>query len=154
MGNNLLIRNTKAEDIITLSKVLRASDKEEIEDMGYAPLNALLDGYFMSDECYSAFVPLIDKKVNNLLGVFGFKKDTHSIWFLGSDLCMSFPKEWIRTAGYYIRHFLEITPILANTVSIKNKLHIKWLKHMGAVFSAPYLINNNYFQDFYILKHN
>ena len=154
MGNNLFIRNAKVEDIIALSKVLRTSDKEEIEDMGYIPLNALLDSFFMSDECYSAFVSIKDKKANNLLGVFGFKKDTHSIWFLGSDLSGSCPKEWIRTAGYYIRHFLEITPILANTVSTKNNIHIKWLKRMGAVCSAPYLINNNYFQDFYILKHN
>ena len=43
-------------------------------------------------------------------------------------------------------------PILTNTVSTKNTLHIKWLKRMGAKFSAPYLINDHYFQDFYIIK--
>ena len=76
---------------------------------------------------------------------------SYLIW-LGSDECEHCKRQWIRTAGYYIKHFLEISPILTNTVSTKNTLHIKWLKRMGAKFSAPYLINDHYFQDFYIIK--
>lgn len=141
-----MVKPTKAEDVLQLVNNLRNCDKEEIEALGGNPLNSLLDGYFISDECYSAFV------ANHIIGIFGFNKETHSIWFLGNDLCSSVPKEWVRTAGYYIKHFLEISPILTNIISINNRLHIKWLKRMGAIFSAPYLINNKYFQDFFIIK--
>lgn len=146
MENKFMVTAAKAEDAIKLANNLRKEDLEELEALGGIALNSLLDGYFLSDECYSAFVD------NHIIGMFGINKETHSIWFLGSDLCLSVPREWIRTAGYYIRHFLEISPILTNTVSINNKLHIKWLRRMGAKFSAPYLINNHYFQDFFIIK--
>lgn len=146
MGNKFMVNPTKAEDIVKLANNLRIEDIEEILAIGSLPLNSLLDGFFLSDECYSAFVD------NHIIGIFGFNKEYHTIWFLGNNLCESVKKEWIRTAGYYIKHFLDISPILTNTVSSKNKLHIKWLKRMGAIFSAPYLINNHYFQDFYIIK--
>lgn len=141
-----MVKTTKAEDVAQLSGSLRLADIEELEALGSLPLNSLMDGFLMSDECYSAFVG------NHIIGIFGVHLKSQTIWFLGSDLCETVPKEWIRTAGYYIKHFLELCPVLTNTVSVKNKLHIKWLKRMGAKFSAPYLINNNYFQDFFIIK--
>lgn len=146
MGNKFMVVPTKAEDVLKLVNNLRKADIEEILAMGSLPLNSLLDGYFLSDKCYSAFVD------NHIIGIFGFNKKYHTIWFLGSNLSKSVKKEWIKTARYYINHFLELSPILTNTVSINNKLHIKWLKRMGAIFSIPYSINNHYFQDFYIIK--
>lgn len=146
MGNNFMVSPTKAEDISKLANNLREADVDEILALGGLPLNSLLDGYLLSDECYSAFVD------NHIIGIFGFNEKYHTIWFLGNELCETVPREWIKTAGYYIQHFLNLSPVLTNTVSIKNKLHIKWLKKMGAKFSAPYMINNRYFQDFYIIK--
>ena len=141
-----MVRRTKAEDVIDLMHKLRQEDVMELEAQGYTPLMALMDGYIFSDECYSAFVD------NHIAGMFGINQRTNSIWFLGSDAINNCKRQWIITAGYYIRHFLEFTPILTNKVSTSNTLHIKWLKRMGAKFSAPYLINNHYFQDFYIIK--
>lgn len=146
MENNITVSTSKAEDVQKLYKILRKDDLDEIKALGSLPLNSLLDGYLFSDECYSIFVN------NDIIGMFGFNKQIHAIWFLGSEVCSLFPKEWIKLARYYIKHFLDISPILANTISTNNKLHINWLKRMGAVFSAPYLINNTFFQDFYIIK--
>lgn len=146
MENNFMVKITKAEDVMNLIGNLRKDDLEELEAMGSTDVISLMDGYIFSDECYSAFVN------NHIIGMFGFNKRTNSIWFLGSDECEHCKRQWIRTAGYYIKHFLEISPILTNTVSTKNTLHIKWLKRMGAKFSASYLINDHYFQDFYIIK--
>ena len=146
MENNFMIKITKAEDVKNLIGSLRQDDLDEITAMGSNELNSLMNGFLLSDECYSVFVN------NHIVGMFGFNKQTSSIWFLGSDGCNHCKRQWLRTAGYYIRHFLEISPILTNTVSIKNILHINWLKRMGAIFSAPYMINNQYFQDFYIIK--
>lgn len=146
MDNNFMVKQTKAEDIQLLVNNLRQDDIDELTAGGSTPLVSLMNGYLMSDECYSAFA-------NNLIiGMFGVNYQTHSIWFLGNDLCASVKREWIRTAAYYIRHFLELSPVLMNTVSTKNTLHIKWLKRMGAKFSAPYERNNHLFQDFYIIK--
>ena len=141
-----MIKITKAEDVKNLIGSLRQDDLDEITAMGSNELNSLMNGFLLSDECYSVFVN------NHIIGMFGFNQATNSIWFLGSDECEKCKRQWIREASYYIKHFLEITPILTNTVSTKNKLHINWLKRMGAIFSAPYLINNQYFQDFYIIK--
>lgn len=141
-----MIKITKAEDVLNLIGHLRQDDLDELSIKGHTDLIALMDGFIFSDECYSVFVN------NHIIGMFGFSKQTQSIWFLGSDECATYKREWLRSARYYIRHFLEVSPILTNTVSIKNELHIKWLKRMGAKFSAPYLINDHYFQDFYIIK--
>jgi hypothetical protein len=141
-----MIKITKAEDVKNLIGSLRQGDLDEITAMGSNELNSLMNGFLLSDECYSVFVN------NHIIGMFGFNQATNSIWFLGSDECEKCKRQWIREASYYIKHFLEITPILTNTVSTKNKLHINWLKRMGAIFSAPYLINDQYFQDFYIIK--
>ena len=140
------VRISKAEDIQLLVDNLRQDDIDELKAAGFTPLDALLQGYFYSNECYSAFVN------DQIIGMFGVCYPTHSIWFLGSDLSASVKREWIRTASYYIRHFLETKPVLTNTVSTNNKVHIKWLKRMGAKFSAPYEYNNHLFQDFYLIK--
>ena len=146
MDNKFMVKLTKAEDVVNLIGHLRQDDLDELQIKGHTDLIALMDGYIFSDECYSVFVN------NHIAGMFGVSKRTKSIWFLGSDECEHCKRQWIRTAGYYIRHFLEISPVLTNTVSTNNKVHIKWLKRMGAKFSAPYLINDHYFQDFYIIR--
>lgn len=146
VNKNFKVRVTKAEDISLLVDNLRQDDVDELTAGGSTPLVSLMNGYLMSDECYSAFVN------NQIAGMFGVNYQTNSIWFLGNDLSVQVKKEWIRTAAYYIRHFLEFSPVLRNTVSTNNKVHIKWLKRMGAKFSVPYEFNNHLFQDFYIIK--
>lgn len=143
---NFEIKPAEIKDIISLKDNLRQADINALTALGSTTLNSLLDGYLSSDECYSTYIN------NQVAGVFGFNKKYNCIWFLGSDLIDTVPKEWIKTGKKYINHFLELSPVLKNTISLDNKLHIKWLKRMGARFSAPYLINNTYFQDFFIIR--
>lgn len=143
---NLCVTPTKIEDILSLKDNLRKDDIKEITILNSNPLHSLLEGFFLSDECYSVFVG------EHIVGIFGFNKKYHNIWFLGNSLSETYKRIWIKPASYYIKHFLEISPVLTNIISVENKLHIKWLERMGAKFSAPYKINNHYFQDFYIIK--
>lgn len=145
-NKQIQVKLTKAGDVLLLKDRLRQEDLADLRASGSTPLRSLMEGYAFSDECYSVFVD------NLIIGMFGFCKLTHSIWFLGSDECNECKREWLKVARSYIKHFLELSNVLANTVSIENKLHIKWLKRMGAKFSVPYLINNHYFQDFYIIR--
>lgn len=146
MVNNFYIKPSIIADVTKLVDNLRQADIDEITAQGHNPLISLFDGFFFSDECYTCFFN------NKVMGMFGIDIKFNSIWFLGSDDSEKVAREWIKEGRYYINHFLELSPILTNTVSTKNKLHIGWLKRMGAKFSAPYLINNHYFQDFYIIK--
>ena len=131
MENNFMVKITKAEDVMNLIGNLRKDDLEELEAMGSTDVLSLMDGYIFSDECYSVFVNNhcesggSERTHFRIIGMFGMNKRTNSIWFLGSDECGHCKRQWIRTAGYYIKHFLEISPILTNTVSTKNTLHIK-----------------------------
>jgi hypothetical protein len=141
-----MVKATKAEDALYLAENLRKEDLEEMTILGHPPFISLMDGFLFSDECWTAFVD------NHIIGMFGFNKETQSIWFLGSELSRKTKREWLIVAKEYINRFLNQSPILTNTVSTNNKLHIRWLKRMGAKFSAPYLINDHYFQDFYLFK--
>lgn len=141
----LYIRPAEAEDIKDLKDNLRQADIEEITATGSNPLTSLCEGFIFSKECYTV--------INNKkpIGMFGLGVN-NSIWFLGTEETIKHPKEWIKIGRQYINHFLEIYPVLANTVSVNNTAHINWLKHLGAKFSAPYEKNSNLFQDFYIIK--
>lgn len=130
----LEIKNSTIEDAITLSKNLRREDIEELKLNDTTPLTALLKGYIFSEECYSAFV---DGELSGMFGVSGDIMPTGwaSIWFLGSDTIMKVKRDWIKSGRFYIKKFLEKYKILANSVDIRNKKHIYWLKKMGAVFT-------------------
>lgn len=146
--DKIIVTPTKAEDVMDLVHNLRLEDVEEIEALGNIPLVSLFNGFLFSDECYTAFVD------NYIIGIFGYCSQNKRIWFLGSELSKKTKREWLINAKHYINHFLKKEPILMNTVLTKNKLHIQWLKRIGAKFSAPYFINNHCVQDFYIIRQN
>lgn len=149
--HKLTIKITKADDIQYLCNQLRQADVNELTACCSDPLTSLSEGYIFSDECYTAYVD------NEPAGMFGvasniLPENMASIWFLGTDKMSLVPKEWIRTGRYYINHFLLNNPVLTNMVSTENKLHIKWLEKMGAIFSAPIEFNNHQFLQFYIIN--
>ena len=147
--NNFYIRPSEAEDIMYLKDNLRQADIEEITATGSNPLVSLCEGYIFSQECYTC---IYNDKPSGMFGLSYFGDKQGSIWFLGTDDLQKVPKEWLICGRQYINHFLEIYPILSNMVSIDNRVHIRWLKHLGAIFSAPYEVNGNLFRDFYFLQ--
>lgn len=145
----LYIRPSEGSDIEYLKDNLRQADLEEVAALGSTPLVSLCDGYIFSQECYTV---VCEDKPSGMFGLSYLDDSTGSIWFLGADNLLQFPKQWIKLGRQYINHFLEIYPVLANTVSVNNKVHIGWLKHLGAIFSLPYEKNSNLFRDFYFIK--
>lgn len=144
---NFYIRPSEAEDIMYLHDKLRQADIEEITALGSNPLTSLCEGYIFSQECYTC---VYNNEPSGMFGLSYFNGEG-SIWFLGTDNIQKVPKEWIKQGRQYINHFLEIYPILSNMVSINNKAHIRWLKYLGAIFSAPYEFNGSLFKDFYFI---
>jgi hypothetical protein len=110
-----MVKATKAEDALYLAENLRKEDLEEMTILGHPPFISLMDGFLFSDECWTAFVD------NHIMGMFGFNKETQSIWFLGSELSRKTKREWLIVAKEYINRFLNQSPILTNTVSTNNK---------------------------------
>ncbi len=148
--NKVTIRASVAQDITDLKDNLRKADIEELSALGSTPLVSLCEGFLYSDKCYTCL------KGNKPIGMFGLSKtlikNQGSIWFLGSYETLKYPKGWLKIGGQYINDFLKIYPVLTNIVSVNNIEHINWLKHLGAIFSAPYKFNDNLFQDFYFIK--
>lgn len=148
--NEMLFEPAKPGDIVYLADKLRQVDLDELMMLGRKdPFDSLFEGYCCSDEVYT--VRLKEEPI----GVFGFCKCTNCIWFLGSDLCDTefvSKRAWLKAGRFFISRWLAQTPVLTNRISVANTLHIQWLTWMGAVFSAPYLINGYEFEDFYIIK--
>lgn len=147
--NKLIIKPTKANDINLLHNDLRKEDKEELELLNLTPLEALLEGYAYSAECYSVFVN------QDIIGMFGIathyqyqKLDIPRIWYLGNDKINLVPKQWYKTSKYYINKFYKKYGTLTNIIWLKNKKIRQWLKHLGAIFDTPV----NDFNHFYICK--
>lgn len=143
------IRASEADDIKYLKNNLRQADIEEVTAQGSDPLTSLCEGYIFSQECYTS---VYKGKPSGMFGLSYLSDKRGSIWFLGTDDILEVPREWIKLGRQYINHFLEIYPVLTNMVAVNNKAHINWLKHLGAIFSAPYEVNGNLFKDFYFLK--
>lgn len=147
--NNFYIRPSEAEDVQYLYDKLREDDIEEITALGSNPLVSLCEGFIFSKECYTC---IYNDKPIGMFGIGLSSNEQGSIWFLGADDIQKVPKEWILFGRQYINRFLNIYPILTNMVSINNTAHIRWLKKLGAIFSAPYNYNNQQFLDFYFIK--
>ena len=148
MENKVIVRAATGYDVEALTNNLRKEDIEEIEALGVTPYEALGEGYVFSTECYA--LTLYDKTIG-LFGVSTYKmpEGYASIWFLGSEETNHIPYEWLIVGKEYINKFLNEYGILTNIVSKKNKLHIKWLKRMGAVFEEAPIDG---FKQFFILK--
>lgn len=148
MDSKFIVRETVINDVFILTNNLRQADINEISALNSTPLMSLLEGYIYSDECYTT---LVNGEIAGIFGVSTSKmpKKIASIWFLGSDLINLVPREWLKTGKNYINKFLRDYGVLVNAVYVGNTLHYKWLKKMGALFSAP--LENN-FKHFYIIK--
>lgn len=147
MENKVIVRAATGYDVEALTNNLRKEDIEEIEALGSTPYEALGEGYVFSTECYAL---VLEGETIGLFGVSTYQmpEGYASIWFLGSERTKEIPYEWLIVGKEYINKFLKEYGILTNFVYEKNRLHIKWLKRMGANFEAPI----NGFKQFFILK--
>ena len=141
------IRKAELNDIEILHNNLRQADIKELSALGSTPLMSLLEGFSLSNECYSI---IIDNKPEGMFGIsiHNMPEGTANIWCLGTDKLATIPKDWLKLGRFYINKFLENYSILTNHISIHNKLHIRWLEKLGASFSN----SHNGFKQFIITK--
>ena len=145
VNKNISVRAATFEDVEALAFKLRKEDLAELKALKSTPYKALREGIIFSNECFAL---CLENKVIGLFGVSTFQmpEGYASIWFLGSEETKHIPYEWLIIGKEYINRFREYG-ILTNIVYTKNKLHIKWLLKMGAVFDSPI----NSFRQFYII---
>lgn len=148
MDNNVNIIPSVAEDILELKDNLRAEDVQECQAAGSTPTQALLEGYVLSELCYSV-------KVNNrtiaMFGCSSFNQPTGygAVWFLGSNESAKYPITFVKYGRKYVKEWLEKFKILYNRVDVRNVRHIEWLKCVGFTFTDLTLINGYEFLNFY-----
>lgn len=151
MDNKVIIVPSEAGDVFELKDNLRTEDITECQACGHTPIQALMEGYVWSDECYSA---KINGKTEAMFGVSTYKQPEGYgvIWFLGSDISFKYPISLVKKGREYTQKWLERYTVLYNAVDGRNVKHIAWLKHIGFKFIEPTMINGYEFLQFYKTK--
>jgi hypothetical protein len=148
----------KKKLISELTEEMRDIDRREIEGMGFSSAQAAEYSIMATSPVYVA-----RSNAGKLIACWGleildFKRNdgTHSysyvIWALGTEQLKHFEKSFVKESSAIIKHWVDLYGCLQNTVATFNTRSIKWLKWLGAEFSAPYKIGNTEYVNFRIEK--
>jgi len=121
-------RPTQPEDILDLAPRLRAADVAEVGAMNQTPLQALQDGFSLSDECWTIWH---DGVILGMFGVAPLEPGVGAVWLLASDGLPKVRWEFLKKTRPWVAHFLSKYPTLTNLVDSRNTCHIKWIKWAG-----------------------
>lgn len=141
-----------------LTEEMREVDRLELEGMGFSSLQGAEFSIMATSPVYVA-----RSNAGKLIACWGLevldfkrKDNSHSysyvIWALGTDELKHFEKSFVKESSAYIKKWVELYGCLQNTVATFNKRAIKWLKWLGAEFSAPYKIGKTEYVNFKIEK--
>lgn len=151
--NSCSIRESNKYDAYLLAPVLRDADKAEvIKVTGRKPLESLIKGYKLGLECYT----VVDLEGNPICmyGVAGADDDKGvAVWALASETLVTTCKlDFLSQSKLWIPKILKKYKHLYNFVDVRNKVHLKWLQHMGFTFGEVYDIGKHGepFQHFYM----
>lgn len=137
-----LIRSSCPEDIKTLVDNILPEDLREItEGAGVNPVLSCFIG-LLSSNTVSFFTP--DSRLAGMAGV----SDDGCIWMHCTKAVKDIPILFCKEARKWVESLQK--PILYNRADIRNKLHLKLLKHLGFKFInvVPSGPNNIYFVEF------
>lgn len=116
-------------DALWISKRLRAADLRECEALETDPTWGLLQSVHRSEVCYCV------KKDGYPVLIFGVTFQGQA-WMMGTDEVRKLRPRVFLEHSKDILGILQLTyPILSNLVHRKNKLHLRWLKALGATFT-------------------
>ena len=151
MDNKIIIVPSVAGDVFELKDNLRTEDIAECLACGNTPMQALMEGYVWSNECYSAKV---NGRTEAMFGISSYKQlnGFGAIWFLGSNVSFKYPISLVKKGKEYINRWLEKYTVLHNAVDSRNVRHIAWLKHIGFTFTNHINVNGYEFLQFYKTK--
>ena len=140
------IRETTLRDIAELAVTMREEDRMEVSfSSGGSPLDALMDGYLLSDQ-----VATIEAN-GRVVAIFGVCGTTGSIgcpWMLGADgleKCRSL----LRECRTILQGYTEEYHYLTNACWSKNVAHVDWIKWLGFTFEGSSVRNGETFLHFH-----
>lgn len=142
------IRKTQSVDCYDLAPHLRPADIRECHAHGQEPLDALLEGYSICDECFTVF------KDEEPVAMFGCGQspsdvDRHGykvgwIWMMGTDRLLEFKRLFLRQSVRWVDYFQERYDVLTNLVDVRNVEHVRWLDWMGFTILQAVIQHNGH----------
>ena len=135
---DILIRPTVTGDAALLAANLRASDRAELQAVGFLDaLAPIADSVVTSSLCWSAFA---DGELACILGVAPLGEQTGAPWMLGTPLLDTQARVLVRETPRYIGAMLEVFPHLLNFVHAQNRTSVHWLRRLGFTLhdAVPY----------------
>ena len=138
-------------DVNNFISNIRDADKKEAYAIGLRDIENAV-----SDTVHGAYISLVARdSEGRILCVFGVSSSIHKeygrgIWLLGTNILNGYHKEFVYYSKIIIKELLKNNGRLYNYISVDNKMSVRWLKKLGAKFSAPVKINGNDFMLFII----
>ena len=137
----LKIRESLSADCYDLADRLRPADKRECTAHGMDPLDALLQGLSLAQECWTVYlhnVPVImfgcgDAPANLEVGDY----NPGVIWMLGAEEVTCLRKRFLRESRKWVDYFQTQYDCLTNFIDIRNAVHHRWLVWMGFTILQP-----------------
>ncbi|MET3601122.1 hypothetical protein [Martelella mangrovi] len=115
-----------------MAEELRPEDKEEARAGGASPLQALVSGFALSDQCFTIEA---DEGPIAIFGHVRLPDGEGSPWLLGTE---GIERHWL----WFLRNSPEIIARVQrpyrriyNFVDARNAVHIKWLRWCGFSFA-------------------
>lgn len=125
----MIVVNTTVRHLLEFRKGVRDIDLEEVKALSGKDFDDYTIGAFT--ECMTL---LTDK--GEVAGIGGIQQmDGHPIiWLITTKVIETCQIEFLRFSQKYLKTALEKYGYLGNLAYLKNKMHINWLKWMGAEF--------------------
>lgn len=127
------IREALMEDASAITPHLRDADKNEIIASSGNNIEQAILYSILSSEAWTVCLP-----DGRIICMYGIGDDTTGYgipWMIGTDDMIKHRKALIKDARDWVESYLEIYPVLYNYVDSRNKVHIKWLRHIGFTVS-------------------
>lgn len=138
-------RASEAHDAEYVAERMRKSDIDELSDVGAEPLEALLRGFYLSDECNTI---VVNKRPAGMFGVTRQEDGSGVVWLLGTQEIEKISTTFLRGSRQWVESKASEYWKLFNFVSAKNEVSIRWLKFLGFKFKEKILVNDSDFIPF------
>ena len=135
LSAGLTVRLALPQDVTDLAPRLRTCDSEECyRAADKSPVDALEQGLADSERCLT-----IDwgGRPIAMFGVVPGLDGFGHVWLLGSDDVVSCAKTLMLHAEALIAEVGAGYRVLGNSIDAENKVHLRWLVHMGFNLAAP-----------------
>lgn len=131
-----MLRATE-EDARELAPLLRVEDRQEVQALGVAPLEGLLQSLAGALE---AWTYRVDGQIVCMAGITprSLIGRTGVPWLLGSELVGQHRRIFMAETRRMVDHWLTLFDVLSNVVDVRYEGAIRWLRWLGFDIGAPF----------------